>query len=59
MGSAHSNTYSYSNPLTAYFYDYKTGAAIKNSLIIGNSDPSSTSSLAQAGLIIAWVRRFE
>jgi hypothetical protein len=32
---------------------------IKNSIIIGNSDPSSTNSLAPAGLIVAWVRKID
>ena len=40
----------------ATFYNENIGPSIKDSIIIGNSDSSATSSIGQNGLIIAWDR---
>ena len=39
-----------------YFYNESTGPTIMNSVIIGNSNSSSNSSITPLGLVIAWDR---
>ena len=41
---------------SAYFYNESSGPTIMNSVIIGNSNSSSNSSITPLGLVIAWDR---
>ena len=41
-------------PLSSSFYDDDLGATIADSIIIGNSDSSSNTSIIPSGLVLAW-----
>jgi hypothetical protein len=50
------NNSDFQSTYSAYFYNESTGPTIMNSVIIGNSNSSSNSSITPLGLVIAWDR---